>query len=86
MFNHGRGQITQKQNERDSSTPSNPPRGRGHGSGRGRGCGGKGVTHDVLNWVEPIKQLKRVSLTKQKPSVWMLTNNFDYFKFLMVLF
>ena len=49
MFDHGRGRTPKNENERDSSTPSNPPRGRGYGRGYGRGA-----THDVSNWVNPM--------------------------------
>ena len=59
MSGRGRGRTPQNENERDSSVPSNPPRGRGPGRGRGRGRGGRGATHDVPDWVEPMEQLRR---------------------------
>ena len=59
MSGHGRGRIIQSETKRESSTPSNPPRGKGHSRGRGRGRCHGGVTHDVLDWVEPIEQLRR---------------------------
>ena len=59
MSSRGRGQTIQSESERDSLTPSNPLRGSGHGRGRGRGRGGRGATHDVPAWVEPIEQLRR---------------------------
>ena len=33
--------------------------GRTYGRSRGRGRGGRGVTHDVPAWVEPMEQLRR---------------------------
>ena len=49
MSGHGKGWTPQNENEGDSSTPLNLPRGKDHAIGRGGGCGGRGVTHDVSN-------------------------------------
>ena len=48
MSSYGRGWINQNENERDSSTPSNPHKGKDHDRGWGRVYGGKGATHEVL--------------------------------------
>ena len=58
MSKHGIVQTPQNENERDFSTLSNLPRGSDHAKGRGRGCGGKSATHDVLDCVKPMEQLR----------------------------
>ena len=59
MSSHGRGWTTQSEIERESLTPSNPPKGRGCSRGQGRGYDGRGVTHDVPDWIELIEQLRQ---------------------------